>query len=350
MNLVRLQYGGGGGELHGASITVNTEETTLVGKEALLYKVSDLSTIINKAVFSALSSDGVSTATFNNIIEPDTYIVKSSNGTEEGNTGNIEITSDDVINKTTLVRSLSLNLELNVTFYSAPGETIKYKRQNSDELILLGKADNTGKGNGTIICKEKEGETITFSGDIAKDTTTGTTAYSKDITITKGTSEIYIMPQKVIYWYGFENTENGILGNIVKSSNNQGTITRNTNSITLESVYSWTQMNTDKLIDLSDYTHLKVDAYFSVARMQIAFVNPVNYRTWSNFDKARKGYVTSNNESGVMENIAFTNNSKNIIPLTIAKSSSSSACGISIGITKDGNGTATCSLYRIWAE
>lgn len=200
MNLVRLQYGGGGGELHGASITVNTEETTLVGKEALLYKVSDLSTIINRTVFSALSSEGVSTATFNNIIEPDTYIVKTSDGTDEGNTGNIEITSDDIINKTTLVRSLNLTLELNVTFYSASGETIKYKRQNSDELILLGKADNTGKGNGTIICKE--GETITFSGDIAKDKENNT--YSKSIILTKDTTEIYVMPDgKVIYWYGY---------------------------------------------------------------------------------------------------------------------------------------------------
>lgn len=219
MNLVRLQYGGGGGELHGASITVNTEESTLVGKEALLYKVSDLSTIINRTVFSALSSDGVSTATFNNIIEPDIYIVKSSNGTEEGNTSNIEITSDDIINKTTLVRSLSFTLELNITFYSASGETIKYKHQSSDELILLGKADNTGKGNGTIICKD--GETITFSGDIAKDTVTGTTDYSKDITITKDTTEIYVMPEGAVYWYGnmctelplgggeYMNTENG---------------------------------------------------------------------------------------------------------------------------------------------
>lgn len=222
MNLVRLQYGGGGGELHGASITVNTEETTLVGKEALLYKVSDLSTIINRAVFSALSSDGVSTVTFNNIIEPDTYMVKSSNGTEEGYTSNIEITSDDIINKTTLVRSLNLSLELNVIFYSASGETIKYKRQNSDELILLGKADNTGKGNGTIICKE--GETITFYGDIAKDK--ANKPYSKSIILTKDTTEIYVMPDgKVIYWYGYGsdnmtgvNEQNG--GMFYKLTNN----------------------------------------------------------------------------------------------------------------------------------
>ena len=264
MNLVRLQYGGGGGELHGASITVNTEETTLVGKEALLYKVSDLSTIINRAVFSALSSDGVSTVTFNNIIEPDTYIVKSSNGTEEGNTSNIEITSDDIINKTTLVRSLSLSLELNVTFYSASGETIKYKRQNSDELILLGKADNTGKGNGTIICKD--GETITFSGDIAKDTTTGTTAYSKDIIITANTTEIKVMPDGAIYWYG--NQCGGINIHGVSS-----TITRNLYSTTVHWAYDWpikSYLVSDELIDTTGFTTLVITE--CVNNMENAFI------------------------------------------------------------------------------
>ena len=266
MNLVRLQYGGGGGELHGASITVNTEESTLVGKEALLYKVSDLSTIINRTVFSALSSDGVSTATFNNIIEPDIYIVKSSNGTEEGDTGNIEITSDDVINKTTLVRSLSLTLELNVTFYSASGETIKYKRQNSDELILLGKADNTGKGNGTIICKD--GETITFSGDIAKDTT-GTTAYSKDITITSNTTEIYVMPDGAVYWYGNMCTELPLGGGEYINTNNGWSSTTfinpvpNTNYLDCNATSQsliYCGIGTKNIIDISKYSICNVIA------------------------------------------------------------------------------------------
>ena len=267
MNLVRLQYGGGGGELHGASITVNTEESTLVGKEALLYKVSDLSTIINRTVFSALSSDGVSTATFNNIIEPDTYIVKTSDGTDEGNTGNIEITSDDIINKTTLVRSLYLALELNVTFYSASGETIKYKRQNSDELILLGKADSTGKGNGTIICED--GETITFSGDIAKDTTTETTAYSKDIIITADTTEIKVMPDGALYWYGNMCTELPLGGGEYLSTNNGWSSTNfidpvpNTNYLDCNqnaagSTYSG--IGTKNIIDTSKYSICNVFA------------------------------------------------------------------------------------------
>ena len=289
MNLVRLQYGGGGGELHGASITVNTEETTLVGKEVLLYKVSDLSTVINRTVFSDLSSDGVSTATFNNIIEPDTYIVKSSNGTEEGNTSNIEITSDDIINKTTLVRSLNLTLELNVTFYSASGETIKYKRQNSDELILLGKADNTGKGNGTIICKD--GETITFSGDIAKDITTGTTAFSKDIIITDNTTEIKVMPDGAIYWYG--NQCGGI--NIHGTSS---AITRNLYSTTVEWNSNWpidSYLVSDELIDTTGFTTLVITQCTDNSNNTKICLLDNNYSVIAQFNNSQVSYVNDAN-------------------------------------------------------
>ena len=329
MNLVRLQYGGGGGELHGASITVNTEESTLVGKEALLYKVSDLSTIINRTVFSALSSDGVSTATFNNIIEPDTYIVKTSDGTDEGNTGNIEITSDDIINKTTLVRSLNLTLELNVTFYSAPGETIKYKRQNSDELILLGKADNAGEGNGTIICKE--GETITFSGDIAKDTTTGTTAYSKDITLTSDTTEIYVMPDDVLYWYGYFASNVGDMKDL-GYSNPYGTVTqgvKNTNyysaSCTNREVKG---IATNNSIDLSKKTILK--GIYSVI-------------DWTQGDTALIGILPSKTAGDLSPfNNTHHENSKKLISVDLSSVTSGFPCTTAYGCTQN--------VYALWLE
>lgn len=329
MNLVRLQYGGGGGELHGASITVNTEESTLVGKEALLYKVSDLSTIINRAVFSALSSDGVSTATFNNIIEPDTYIVKTSDGTDEGNTSNIEITSDDIINKTTLVRSLSLNLELNVTFYSAPGETIKYKRQNSDELILLGKADNAGEGNGTIICKE--GETITFSGDIAKDTTTGTTAYSKDITLTSDTTEIYVMPDDVLYWYGYFASNVGDMKDLGYSSP-YGTVTqgvKNTNYFSASCTGTEIKgIITNNLIDLTKKTTLK--GIYSVFG-------------WEQGDTALIGILPSKTagDASVFNN-THHENSKKLISADLSSVTSGFPCTTAYGCTQN--------VYALWLE
>ena len=329
MNLVRLQYGGGGGELHGASITVNTEENTLVGKEALLYKVSDLSTIINRTVFSALSSDGVSTATFNNIIEPDIYIVKSSNGTEEANTDNIEITSDDIINKTTLVRSLSLTLELNVTFYSAPGETIKYKRQNSDELILLGKADDTGEGNGTIICKE--GETITFSGDIAKDTTTGNTAYSKDITLTSDTTEIYVMPDDVLYWYGYFASNVGDMKDL-GYSNPYGTVTqgvKNTNYYSANCTGREVKgIATNNSIDLSKKTTLK--GIYSVI-------------DWTQGDTALIGILPSKTAGDATSyNNTYHENSKKLISVDLSSVTSGFPCTTAYGCTQN--------VYALWLE
>lgn len=330
MNLVRLQYGGG--ELHGASITVNTEESTLVGKEALLYKVSDLSTIINRAVFSALSSDGVSTATFNNIIEPDTYIVKSSNGTEECNTDNIEITSDDVINKTTLVRSLSLTLELNVTFYSASGETIKYKRQNSDELILLGKADNTGEGNGTIICKN--GETITFSGDIAKDTTTGTTAYSKDITLTSNTTEIKIMPDGAVYWYGNQCVPLYI-DKVFENTN--GTYSINTNNITIgiNASYARVTCQTNDLIDLSKYTKLRMLSTATGSNIKFLYTS------------YQKG--NANAYSHREDSVNYPTGTNQITDLNLTKTASPINCCVSIANSTTAH-SGECIIYALWLE
>ena len=266
MNLVRLQYGGGGGELHGASITVNTEETTLVGKEALLYKVSDLSTIINRTVFSALSSDGVSTATFNNIIEPDTYIVKTSDGTDEGNTGNIEITSDDIINKTTLVRSLSLTIELNFTVYSASNDTVYYYPNNdtSQSNIILCTTDSSGKGNATLSIRPNT--LITFFSTVAKDTANLTNNYSKSITLTADTTEIHVMPEGSLYWYGNRceklplggaenlNTSNGWIDNSVSVFIPPIENTNYLDCATSSSGTSWSGIGNKDIVDLSKYS------------------------------------------------------------------------------------------------
>ena len=288
MNLIRLQYGGGGGELHGASITVDTEETTLVGKEALLYKVSDLSTIINRTVFSALSSDGVSTATFNNIIEPDTYIVKTSNGTDEGNTGNIEITSDDITNKNTLFRSLLLTIELNFTVYSALNDTIYYYPNNdtSQSSITLCTTDSSGKGNATLSIRPNT--LITFFSTVAKDTSNATNNYSKSITLTADTTEIHVMPKGAIYWYGYNNIKAS--GKAIFNGNSYGTdgfiYTVSTHSITVgikTNAYSSYGHVTDAPVDITEYTNLKANI-MSVSNNDWAgmFISTNQYRNGTN--------------------------------------------------------------------
>ena len=106
MNLVRLQYGGGGsGELHGAELVITTEETTLAGELVELYKDAD-STPVQVNRFSTIASDGKYSARFV-IQEVGTYKVESSDGVDTAKREEILITSDDVINKLSITDTIS---------------------------------------------------------------------------------------------------------------------------------------------------------------------------------------------------------------------------------------------------
>lgn len=48
--------------------------------------------------------------------------------------------------------------------------------------------------------------TYTITSTVADDPTNLSNKYSKSVTITDGTSEIYLMPDKVLYWYGYMDT------------------------------------------------------------------------------------------------------------------------------------------------
>lgn len=264
MNLVRLQYGGGGGELHGASITVNTEETTLVGKEALLYKVSDLSTIINRTVFSALSSEGVSTATFNNIIEPDIYIVKSSDGTDTAETDEIQITAEDIVNKTTTSREVGFAITVNVTVYSAVSDTVYYYIDGNNTTLCT--TDTTGIGTASITIKRSSELNLKLYSTVAKDTADYLLPYSQDVNINADTAEIYLMPSETYYWYGY-NSDNwtylGLLhmGRTIAVNN----ATKNANNIQLAKVADSSTMGSCTLQDI-DITNVNTaTVYYEIS-------------------------------------------------------------------------------------
>lgn len=121
MNLVRLQYGGGGGELHGATIVVTTQETTLANQQVKLYKKTDLTNPISTKIFSPIVSD-TSSAEFDNIQEPDTYVVISTVGTDEAISEDITINSDEIINK--IIKTTIISFYKIVTFAGGTDEEI----------------------------------------------------------------------------------------------------------------------------------------------------------------------------------------------------------------------------------
>lgn len=83
----------GGGELHGATISGNTEEEVLFGKDVQL--------ILNEKVIRTTTVNSDGTFSFTDIQEIGLYRVYASNGTES-DYSDIEITPEHIINKTVL--------------------------------------------------------------------------------------------------------------------------------------------------------------------------------------------------------------------------------------------------------
>ena len=256
MNLVRLQYGGGG-ELRGAIIYVTTE-TSLIGKKAYLYKNGDTTPISN----ATISSSGSCSFT---VLEVGTYTVKASDGTYETE-GSVSINSEQIINKD--IVSIELSFVVTITFdvYSAPNDSIYYYEDDniSNPEITLCTTNADGKGTGSLIVNKYKAKNITFYSTVAKDTTDGASAYNKSISIDGLTSEIYVMPKGAIYWYGYNNIKAS--GKAIVNGGSYGTsgfiYTVSTHSITVginSNDYSSYGHVTDAPVDITEYTNLKAN-------------------------------------------------------------------------------------------
>ena len=126
--------------------------------------------------------------------------------TIDGNTFTTEVT---VTEYTEYDAELHTNIELNLTVYSAAADTVYYYEDNNTSTtpITLCTTNNSGEGSGTIVIPGNGNKTITFYSTIAKDTTSGTNIYSKSVNLTNGTTELKVMPEGAVYWYGWKLVE-----------------------------------------------------------------------------------------------------------------------------------------------
>lgn len=96
---------------------------------------------------------------------------------------------------------LTPTVDINVNLYSAANDTVFYL--GIDGHIHTITLDSSGSAS-TAIRVNSEGSTIlTFYSNIAKDPTDLSRNYTKDITFTPATTEIYVMPDGALYWYGY---------------------------------------------------------------------------------------------------------------------------------------------------
>ena len=101
-------------------------------------------------------------------------------------------------------RYVSDDIEQLVTIYSAKGDTVSFTDVNGNAQVVAFGSDET---SATILIKTaSSGYDITFTSAIAKDPSDLTAYYSKTITVDGNTSDIYVMPENTLYWWGYSIT------------------------------------------------------------------------------------------------------------------------------------------------
>lgn len=152
-------------------------------------------------------------------------------------------TVSGTISGTTYTESVlvqDINVELNnyinvsVDFYSAANDTVSYVGLDGQSHTIT--TDIDGHATATIAIAST-GSSLTFVSSVAKDPSNQSNDFSKTITVTSSTSNIYLMPDgTVFYWYGWKSANIQTAAykpSDASSANSAGTITYNTNSATL---------------------------------------------------------------------------------------------------------------------
>ena len=118
-----------------------------------------------------------------------------------------------------------------ITVYSAANDTLTYSDLSGIKTVTT---DANGEGTANIVWLEEVG--ITFVSSVAKNPNNLSQAYSKTVIIGANTTEVYVMPDNTMYWYGYENctiTPSNYRFSSASSQFIAPTVTKNTNSLTL---------------------------------------------------------------------------------------------------------------------
>lgn len=152
----------------------------------------------------------------------------SVSGTYSGQTYSVDA---EVTSLSTAVSvQLQTTQSVSVTVYSAVGDTITYTDIYSVSRMITLDADSD-HATATIDILPS-GSTLTFTSSVAKNPDDLTADYSKTITITSATTEIKVMPDNALYWYGYFNS---LVAHKWQRNQGGGSVsnTENTNSITI---------------------------------------------------------------------------------------------------------------------
>lgn len=142
-----------------------------------------------------------------------------------------------------------------ITVYGAASDTISFTDMTGAKTVTT---DANGQGSVSITFIPPSAS-ITFTSSVAKNPTNLSQAYSKSITITESTASIYVMPNNVLYWWGYINGSASTV-NYHSAFTNLGKGTFNTNNISLSASNVAYQGDTFDAININSLSTIKMIA------------------------------------------------------------------------------------------
>lgn len=241
--------GSGGGSSSNTTFNITTTATSLAGKTVELYTVDgvkvtqssfsdSLSCIISISIpvgnyyllcdgfkyeVSIIAQGNTITVNFDEATYPVTFTV------EGANEDNITITGNDIT-------------PINVIFATS----------------------QTSKSVTMTLTPVTNGKSFTFTSSVAKDTTNGTSNYTKSIVLNKSTTSVKCMPNGALYWYGNEciGKTGGWDTKTYHMNGSGGSFTKQTDSIkctgSTNDSGGCCGVSTNNKVNLSGYTTFKV--------------------------------------------------------------------------------------------
>lgn len=143
-------------------------------------------------------------------------------------------TSATVVSLSTAVSAiLQTNATVTVTLYSAVEDTVSFTDSVGAKTVTF-ESGQSSKSVSIVI--PPSGMSITFTSSVAKNPDDLSQYYSNTVSITNETTEVKVMHDNVLYWWGYENgIEDGTTANGWSSTYTMQAPTHNTNSISLAS-------------------------------------------------------------------------------------------------------------------
>lgn len=238
-------------------------------------------------------------------------------------------TSATIVSLSTAVSAtLQTNVTVTVTLYGATEDTISF----TDAVGAKTAVFETGQSSKSVsIVIPPSGMSITFTSSVAKNPSDLTADYSKTVSITNATTEVKVMPNNALYWYGYLDSNfgdakaNGYSVQYRTLSN----ATFNTNDISLASDGNTSGVGTNNTIDITSVNSIKVICKYNKTS-----------GTFAGFLNASSKAITD-----AMSKTGYTNN--NAITLYTRDVSGESGNQY---IMTFGDGQNTTSLYAMWLE